>query len=125
MAIHRLSERGLNLILKGKVKEPSTCVIKFYSNGCHMCHNLQPYYQDIAEREEYEDLHFFAFNVDNGDPELEKRLKFEGVPTIGLVKVYPQMKRKAKVRILKDPENPNSETWFTTRDIRDFIDREK
>lgn len=124
MAIIRLSQRGLNKILKGEVKEPATCIIKFYSNGCEMCHNLSSYYHDIADSEDYKDLHFFAFNVDT-EPNIDRRLDFDGVPTIGLIKAYPQNNRKPKLRILKDPEDPNSETWFTTKDIRQFIDKEK
>ena len=124
MAVIRLSLKGLNMILKGEIKEPSTCIIKFYSEGCDMCLNLSGYYKDIAEAEEYDDLHFFAFNMDNS-PGIDQRLDFEGVPSLALIKAYPQNQRKPKLRILTDPEKPHSETWFTTKDIRQFIDKEK
>jgi len=89
-----------------------------------MCHNLKEYYIDIADDEKYTDLHFFAFNVD-GERNIDRRLDFDGTPSIGLIKVHPQNKRKPKIRILKDPEKPNPETWFTTKDIRQFIEKEK
>ena len=48
MSVDRLSTEGLKKILGGKVKEDATCVIKFYSNDCHLCHNLKEYYEDIS-----------------------------------------------------------------------------
>ena len=56
MSVSRLSVSALDKILAGKVKEDSTCVIKFYSNNCHLCHNLQDYYVDIANDEKYSDV---------------------------------------------------------------------
>tara|TARA_B100000989_G_scaffold183957_1_gene138442 strand:- start:6547 stop:6864 length:318 start_codon:yes stop_codon:yes gene_type:complete len=101
------------------VKEDATCVIKFYSNGCHLCHNLKDYYEDISNNEQFSDIHFFAFNVDNY-PEIEKQMKFNGVPTISLVKTYMQ-DASPKIRILKDPDMPNEQTWYRSKDIKQFI----
>ncbi len=119
MSVSRLSRIALDKILNGEIKEDATCVIKFYSNGCHLCHNLKEYYSDLSENEDYKDLHFFAFNVD-GYPEIEKKLKFNGVPTISLIKTSVGQ-RSPKVLILKDPDNPNEHTWYKIKDIRDFI----
>tara|TARA_B100000282_G_scaffold52259_1_gene33490 strand:+ start:8475 stop:8771 length:297 start_codon:yes stop_codon:yes gene_type:complete len=94
-------------------------VIKFYSNGCHLCHNLKDYYEDISNNDQFSDIHFFAFNVDNY-PDIEKQLKFNGVPTISLVKTYTE-DVSPKVRILKDPDKPNEQTWYRSRDIKQFI----
>ena len=47
MSIDRLSNTALQKILNGKVKENVSCVIKFYSNDCHLCHALSDYYKDI------------------------------------------------------------------------------
>ena len=62
MKVQRLSEDALQKIINGQAK-PATCVIKFYSNGCDFCHALSEHYIDIAE--DYEDVEFFAFNVDD------------------------------------------------------------
>ena len=43
MAVTRISDKTLEKILKGDVKENSTCVLKFYSNECHLCHALSEY----------------------------------------------------------------------------------
>jgi thioredoxin-like negative regulator of GroEL len=117
MKVQRLNSRALDKILKGSVKEELTCVVKFYSNGCHLCHNLQAYYQEIAE--DYEDVHFFAFNVDD-EPSVESRLKFNGVPTISVIKTGDG---KPTVSILGEPEAPNDHTWYKDREIRNFINR--
>ena len=121
MSVKRISKPALDRIVGNRVTEESTCVIKFYSNSCPMCHNLQEYFEDIAAEEQYSDVHFFAFNVDDY-PHIEKQLGFNGVPTISLLKVGTPQRR---IRILKDPEKPNKNTWYTTRHIKDFIDRER
>ena len=123
MSVARLSISGLKKILAGKVKEDATCVIKFYSNECHLCHNLKEYYEEISDIDGYNKIHFFAFNVDNY-PAIEKQLSFKGVPTISLIKTY-STPRKPKIRILGDPENPQEHTWYTTKAIKDFIEKEK
>ena len=123
MSVNRLSIEALNKILTGKVKEDSTCVVKFYSNDCHLCHSLQEYYMDISNEEDFSDLHFFAFNVDDNQM-IEKRLKFNGVPTITVIKTYAS-DMKPRVRILSDPSEPNEKTWYTTKYIKDFIMEEK
>jgi thiol-disulfide isomerase/thioredoxin len=123
VSVHRLSLSALRKIIAGQVKEETTCVIKFYSSDCHLCHNLKEYYEDISNTENYKDVHFFAFNVDSY-PAIEKQLKFNGVPTISLIKTYATP-RKPKIRILGDPSHPNKETWYTTNSIKDFIEEEK
>ena len=42
---------------KGQVNVPeqTTCVVKFYSNGCHLC-RTSSYYKDISDK--YEDVMF-------------------------------------------------------------------
>ena len=123
MSIPRLSLSALEKLLKGQVTEDATCVIKFYSNGCHLCHALQEYYAAIAEEDKYSDLHFFAFNVDD-HPHIEKRLKFDGVPTISVIR-SKKGKPKSAVRIMPEPEKPNEKTWYKVNEIRKFIDKEK
>ena len=121
MSVQKISKQALDKIIAGKVREPATCVIKFYSNTCDLCHNLQEYYQAIAEKEEYSDIHFFAFNIDD-KPMVEKMLGFNGVPTLSLLKVGVPNRR---IRIMEDPETPHKLTWYRTNDITAFIDRER
>ena len=121
MNIVRLTPDALRKILSGQVKSPATCVVKFYSNDCPLCHNLKEYFEDIAKKEKYSDLLFFAFNV--GDyPPIESQLKFNGVPTISLIKAGLA---KPKVRFCPEPDKPNDQTWYTSNDIVQFIDKEK
>lgn len=119
MSVERLSTTALKKILSGEVKEDATCVIKFYSNGCHLCHNLKDYYEDISNNENFSDVHFFAFNVDNY-PQIEKQLSFNGVPTISLIKTYANNPNPT-IRTLRDPEKPNEQTWYRVNDIKRFI----
>ena len=122
MPVQRLSKDSLSKILSGEIRENASCVVKFYSNGCHMCHSLSDYYHQIAEDEKYEDLHFFAFNVDDF-PEIEKVMKFNGVPTIFVIHTNIGSRRPT-LRLLPDPPKPNENTWYRVGDIRNFIDRE-
>ncbi|MEK9770155.1 MAG: thioredoxin family protein [Betaproteobacteria bacterium] len=123
MSVDRLSVDALNKILAGQVKEDSTCIVKFYSNNCHLCHALQDYYVDISNDEKYSDLHFFAFNIDDNQI-IEKKLKFNGVPTISVIKTFAS-DHKPRVRVLDDPPEPQEKTWYTSKYIRDFIERER
>jgi len=121
MSVKKISKQALDKIMAGKVREPATCVIKFYSNTCDLCHNLQEYYEDISERKEFTDIHFFAFNVDE-HPTIEKALGFNGVPTLSLMKVgIPH----SRIRILDDPDDPHKLTWYRSSEIVEFIERER
>ena len=55
MAVTRISRDALDNVLRGDIKENSTFVLKFYSNNCHLCHNLREYFVDVSNKEEYED----------------------------------------------------------------------
>ena len=113
MAVKRLSEKALNKIMAGQTTEAATCIVKFYSNTCPMCHNLKEYYEDISKDEKYSDLHFFAFNLDDGS-KIQERLKFHGTPTIVLMHTT-STSQKPKVRIMEDPEDPHSLTWYKVK----------
>jgi|TARA_R110001583_G_scaffold96407_6_gene240618 thiol-disulfide isomerase/thioredoxin len=119
MQVERLSEEALEKILSGKTQD-ATSVIKFYSNGCDFCHALSDYYKDIADK--YKDIHFFAFNVDDS-PGMAEKIGINGVPSISLIKTRDN--RRKKIKILSDPENPHKKTWYTSKHITDFIDKEK
>ena len=122
MAVARISREALDNLLGGKVKENATCVIKFYSNSCHLCHSLQDYYVNISNKEKYENIYFFAYNIDDY-PDIEKKLKFKGVPTIFVVHANIG-NRKPKISLLPEPEKPNDKTWYRSSDICNFIDKE-
>jgi len=123
MQVIRLSIEGLKKIIAGEVKEDVTCVVKFYSHDCHLCHNLKNDYQELASLEKYENIHFFAFNVDDYAA-IEKQLSFSGVPTIGVVKAYTA-RRKPKIRIMPDPDTPHEHTWYKIAAIKKFIEEHK
>ena len=122
MAVSRISENALRKLVKESIDEKSTCVIKFYSNGCEYCHNLQDYYEEISDTyKDKENIHFFAFNVDDAT-DLASLIKINGVPTIAAVSTGDTHSR---IRILEDPDPPNNHTWYFSKDIKNFIDREK
>jgi len=118
--IERLSKGALLKILSGNVLEDGTCVIKFYSNNCHLCHALKDTYEEIAN--DYDNIYFFAFNIGD-DPKISKVLKFNGVPNISLFKI--KKGRKPDIIQITEPKNPHKETWYTPQDIRNFIEKEK
>ncbi len=122
MSVERISIQGLRKLLKGQVKEDATCMVKFYSNGCHYCDNLKSYYHDISENEEFNKVHFFAFNIDDF-PAIEKQLSFNGVPTIFIIKTTANG-NGIKLRSLSEPSEPNPETWYRSADIINFIKQE-
>ena len=65
MSVTRISEDGLKQILNNRVLTPVTCIVKFYSNSCHMCHSLQEYFVTIAEQYELDpNIVFYAYNVE-------------------------------------------------------------
>jgi len=114
----RLSKPALQKILAGQVKQQTTCIVKFYSNSCPYCRELQPTFSDISEQNT--DASFFAFNVDDY-PRIEDILNFNGVPTIAMIKVGTN---KPKIRIMSDPKIPDKKTWYTAKDIQTFINKE-
>lgn len=126
MKVQRINEESLHQILHNQVREPITCVIKIYSNSCHLCHSLQNYYLDVAKEFSNEsDLYFYAFNIKD-DPSIEKLLKFKGVPTIISIKPNPDRSKKklAEYNVIPEPAKPHRKTWFTTKHMRDFIKKE-
>lgn len=127
MSVNRISSDGLELILSNKVLAPVTCIVKFYSNGCHLCHALQDYYVDISNKYELDQkIVFYAYNVDD-DPSIEKKLEFDGVPTIIAVNPNPEAppRMRAKHVVMAEPENPHDKTWYRVKEIIEFVERNK
>lgn len=119
MSVSRINRRNLDQILSGKVDGEHEVVIKLYGSNCHLCHALKPKFVELSE--EYEGLHFYAFNMEDGAG-LEKKYGFSGVPSICYVRtggIRPQ------VRFMEDPAKPHKETWFDPAGIRIFIDKNR
>ena len=119
MKVARLSKEALQKILRGKVNDEATCLIKFYSNGCHYCHELQESYTELAA--DYDDIYFFAFNIADY-PQVENIVGFKGIPTLCLIKTGTSVPRR---RVMPDPETPHRKMWYHMKDIRKFIEKEK
>ena len=65
---------------KDVVGKRETCVIKFYSNSCHLCVNLAPLYEELSIR--YADrVIFYKVNTFQ-EEEMTKIFSDDGVPTI-------------------------------------------
>ena len=127
MSVTRISEDGLKQILNNRVLTPVTCIVKFYSNSCHMCHSLQEYFVTIAEQYKLDpNIVFYAYNVDD-DPSIEKRLSFTGVPTIIAINPNPDLPPRmlAEHKVMPEPEDPHKKTWYKVRDIKNFIEQER
>jgi len=118
--VQRIDKKSLVKILDGKIKDSHSIMIKFYAPHCHLCHNLSDYYKDIASS--YDDVLFYAFNMDDDNQELEQRYKFYGIPTFFHVKTS---KTETKVTLMPEPKAPNSETWYRVNEIKDFINKNK
>jgi len=123
MLVKRIDEKNLNKMLNGTTTIPGTCVVKFYSNNCHLCHNLKDYYDELANSYDEEGLYFYAFNLDD-NPKVEGRLGFKGVPTIILIKIN-EINKTPTIKELMEPHTPNEHTWYSVKDIKDFINKEK
>tara|TARA_R100000808_G_C2115821_1_gene128505 strand:+ start:219 stop:590 length:372 start_codon:yes stop_codon:yes gene_type:complete len=118
MKIQRLSHNAFEKIIDGDLTNEADCVIKFYSNSCHLCRGLKKPYEEIAEELSDEGLHFFAFNID--DYAHFERLGVNGVPSIAFVKVRS---RNAEMTLLSDPDptKADKESWYHRDDIVKFI----
>ena len=71
--------------------------------------------------EENEKAHFFAFNIDD-HPSVQKVLNFKGVPTICTIALDQQ---RPRVRVMPEPTKPHKKKWYHTKDIKEFIKKEK
>tara|TARA_R100000664_G_C2670346_1_gene82656 strand:+ start:319 stop:504 length:186 start_codon:yes stop_codon:yes gene_type:complete len=58
------------------------------------------------------------------NPLLEKELNFVGVPTISVIKVSGK-DMIPRIRIMPEPDPPNDHTWYTSKDIQKFIEKER
>ena len=117
MTVKRISNAAFEVLLSGDTRQSASCVIKFYSNRCHFCHELKKDYLEISK--EFDEVHFFAFNTDDY-PFLDKLINIQGVPTIA----YIRTGRQPYVSILSEPADSHGLTWYHKQDIIDFIKKE-
>ena len=117
--VERISINTLERLMIGNVGENATCIVKFYSNKCHLCHALKDTYELIAEEyKDNESVYFFAFNTDDV-MNIAEYVDVNGTPSFCAI----DTSGKNKISVLKDPPAPHPDTWFTARQIRRFIER--
>ncbi len=122
MSVQRIDRSSVKKILDGYVYREHSVMIKFYGANCGYCHHHAPIYKKLADR--YDDIHFYAFNMEDGDG-FEEKYDFYGVPTICYVRTNGS---NTKVEFLPDPETPNSGpdgTWYSEQEITDFIENKR
>ena len=115
--VERISLDALKKIIHGGINDAATCVVKFYSNRCHYCHDLKPVYENISKS--FDDVHFFVFNIE--DDKNKEAYSIEGVPTICLVRTG----NKTAIKQLPEPDEPDATTWYSEEQIVRFIKKEK
>ena len=117
--VERISKDVLFRLLKGDVGEDAVCVVKFYSNGCHLCHALKFTYEKVSQAyEEREGIYFFAFNIGDAD-DLSRYIKVDGTPSICAIHTGDNK----RVDVLQEPVDPDPQTWYTEKDIEKFVTR--
>jgi len=117
MIVNKLKRKVLLEMIEDDSGAEQLHVIKFYSEGCPMCHALREYYIDLAS--DIPGVNFHLFNMKAG-ANLEKQMGFRGVPTIAFIKTGPQ----SRTAIMPEPDNPNRRTWYRVSDIKEFIRRQ-
>lgn len=92
-------------------------VIKFYSNGCHLCRALKPIYESLAD--EYEQDFVFGKVDTSKEQLLLKYFKPDGVPEIYIVNPSEENSKKRTFLMLY-PKAPDARTGFT----EDYLKRQ-
>jgi thiol-disulfide isomerase/thioredoxin len=116
--INKLSFADLCELQQATSSSRALRIVKFYSNGCPMCHTFKPMYVDIAAA--YPDVEFYVFNIDMVGPDWESLFPMvKGVPTLCTLSSH------GVLAALPDPDPPNDETWYNASFITQFIDKEK
>tara|TARA_Y100001963_G_C6480272_1_gene308648 strand:- start:29 stop:397 length:369 start_codon:yes stop_codon:yes gene_type:complete len=122
MSVERIDRNSVKKILDGYIDETHSVVIKFYAASCGYCHNLAPFFKELSET--YEDVHFYAFNMEDGDG-FEDKYNFEGVPTICHVKTNGRHTRVNFVPEPSDPVGGDDGTWYHPQQLVRFIEQHK
>ena len=110
MKVYVLKEDYFDRVIDGA---PSPCVVKFTSSGCHLCHELQPIFKEVAKKYYKK---FIFFNVDcDEEEELRQEFSDDGVPTI---RVYNKNPREG----LEIPYPHNAASGYGEEDLINFLD---
>ncbi len=94
-------------------------VIKFYSNGCHLCRSLKPIYERLSE--EYENQFVFGRVDTNRDNLLSRYFKPDGVPEIFIVN--PMEDGNKRTFVIPYPKKPDPRTGFTESYLKQQFDK--
>ena len=116
-SVNRITSAALNRILRGELRKPMSCFVKFYSNRCPYCKRLKPLFDSVAA-DNQEEAYFYAFNIDD-DLGVPSRIGFRGVPTIAHINALPPV----SIEVLSDPVQPHEDLWYHPQDVADFIKR--
>ena len=123
----KINDDTLSKIMHNKVAyEDLTVLIKFYSPSCPMCNNLKPQLNEIlGEYADNDRFHSFAFDIKE-NPSWQKKMGFNGVPTIVLVKPDPKVSktRMSEFEVLEEPEGTfDKKKYYHESSIRQIIER--
>lgn len=123
----RISKVGMDKLFYNRVKQKdSVVVLSFYSPACGLCHSLKPKLDELKESinvDENKNVYCYAFNVMD-EPSWEKKLNFQGVPTVAVVRPDPSRRGKlAEYEILDQEGKPDPKTWYRTETIKEFFER--
>jgi len=91
---------------------PAPCVVKFTSDGCHLCHELRPIFKEVAKI--FENKYVF-FNIDcDKEEELKEEFSSDGVPTI---RIYDNNPREG----YEIPYPGNETSGYGKEDLINFL----
>ena len=124
----RISKQGLAKILHNRVKlDDAVVFLSFYSPQCGLCHALMPEMKSVLSETSFsgtKPAYYYAFNILD-EPTWEKKLSFEGVPTIMVVRPDPKLPKSeiAPYEVLEQEGDPHPKTWYHIDNIKEFIQR--
>jgi thiol-disulfide isomerase/thioredoxin len=121
--IMKINSTAIKKIMAGRVRLPNEgpCIslIKFYGKRCKYCINLQKTYENIARANP--DINFFVFDIEE-EPDIQKRLDFNGVPMIFGVTTLSKYGPTIVERI-DEPTEANPHTWYVEDDFAKLIEK--
>jgi thioredoxin 1 len=82
------------------MNEKKDTVIKFYAPWCGVCSSIKNQFEDISNKAEYQNLHFYEINIDDSKS-LTSKHSIIGVPTILCFRDGVEVKRIVGVKDTK------------------------
>jgi thioredoxin-like negative regulator of GroEL len=107
-----IQKTNIKNFVKDVLNNTKYCVVKFKSEGCHLCHALEPVYEKIAKNYQ-NDFEFFVVDTDQNN-KLSEMFADSGVPTLYIF-------GKTEAYEIPDPDKPHEQTWFTEEYIKDAL----